>query len=71
MSNFVTTIRPYVELLYFISGIVLAIVACIGLQQIRLLKYEHIVAPRTARYSHRYRRATTDASPPGAAWEPA
>jgi hypothetical protein len=38
MENFVSGLRQVFELLYFISGIVLAVFAFYGLQQIRLLK---------------------------------
>jgi hypothetical protein len=36
--NTITAIRPYAEMLYFLAGIGLLVVACFGLRQLRLLK---------------------------------
>jgi hypothetical protein len=40
MLAFVVAIRPYLEVLYFMSGVVVAIAACVALQQVRLLKMD-------------------------------
>lgn len=40
MQEFITNVRTYLELLYFVSGIVVAVVAIVALQQVRLLKLD-------------------------------
>lgn len=40
MTEFVSQIKPYLEILYYISVLVLAIVGVIGLRQIFLVKYD-------------------------------
>jgi len=60
MQQFFTEVRPWAEFAYFLSTIVLAIVAVFGLQQISLVKRDiRLRSDRAAKekaieYSHRY-----------------
>lgn len=40
MLNFINLLRPYIEILYFLSGISLAITALIALKQLGIMKHE-------------------------------
>lgn len=40
MEHLITSIKPYLEALYYLSGIVVAVAALLALKQIRLMKYD-------------------------------
>lgn len=40
MLNLINFLRPYIEILYFLSGISLAITALIALKQLGIMKHE-------------------------------